>query len=68
MRSLNAYGGIFISPKADVPLPVAGWLLIQVVLFGAAAVGLAATDHPTLAWLLPLAVAINGGLMYMWGQ
>jgi hypothetical protein len=63
-----ALWGVFVSPRAAVPLPTAPWLLAQAVVFGAAVAGLLASGHPSLAWAFGLAVAANGLLMYAWGQ
>jgi hypothetical protein len=60
--------GVFVAPKAPVRVPTAVWLLLQLAIFGAAVAGLFAAGHPRLAWALGVAVAINGLLMYAWGQ
>ena len=60
--------GLFVSPKAAVPLSTPLWLLVQAGVFGAAIAGLIAAGRPSLAWTLGLAVVINGVLMYVWGQ
>jgi len=60
--------GIFVSPKAAVPLSTPLWLLVQAGVFGAAMAALLASDHPSLAWALGLTAVINGVLMYVWGQ
>ncbi len=60
--------GVFVSPKAAVPLSAPLWLLVQAGVFGAAMLGLLATGRPSLAWALGLTVVINGVLMYVWGQ
>jgi hypothetical protein len=60
--------GIFISPRAAVPVPVWVWLAIQGILFGCAVAGLVATGHPILATVLALLVVINGILLYIWKQ
>jgi hypothetical protein len=60
--------GVFVSPKAAVPLSTPLWLLVQAGVFGAAMAGLLATGRPSLAWALGLTVIINGVLLYVWGQ
>ena len=60
--------GVFVSPKAAVPLSTPLWLLVQVGVFGAAMAALLASGRPSLAWALGLTVIINGVLMYVWGQ
>ncbi len=60
--------GVFVSPKAAVPLSTPLWLLVQAGVFGAAIAALLASGHPLLAWALGLAVVLNGALMYVWKQ
>jgi hypothetical protein len=43
-------------------------VLLQVHIFGLAAASLAATGHPTVAWVFGALVVINALLMYVWGQ
>lgn len=54
--------GIFAAPHATVPNPVAGFAT-KVLVFGLAALGLAAVDHPRLALVFAGAVVINALLM-----
>jgi hypothetical protein len=60
--------GAFVSPKAAVPLSIPLWILVQVGVFGAAMVALAASGRPELAWGLGLAAIANGLLMYVLGS
>ena len=60
--------GVFVAPRAPVELPGVVVLLLQVVVFGSAAAGLAATGHRTLALVFAVVVAINAIAMYAWGQ
>ena len=55
--------GMFISPKASVPLRPVPWVALQAVLFGLAAVALATFASPALAVAFLLVVAANGALM-----
>jgi hypothetical protein len=55
--------GVFVSPKASVPLPPVAWAALQAVLFGAAAVALATFASPALAASFLVVVAANGALM-----
>jgi hypothetical protein len=50
-----AIWGAFVAPKARWPVAVPARLAIELVLFGAAVVGLLAIDRPLLAALLGLA-------------
>ncbi|HJZ49798.1 MAG TPA: YrdB family protein [Roseiflexaceae bacterium] len=60
--------GMFIAPRAAVPVPVWLWLLLQAAVFGCAAAGLVVTGHSTLAGVFLLIVLLNGILLYIWGQ
>jgi hypothetical protein len=60
--------GVFVSPRATVHLPEIAVLILQVLVFGSAAAGLAATGHRTLALVFGAIVVINAVLMYVWGQ
>ena len=42
-------------------------MMLQAVVFGAAAAGLLATGHRTLALVFGAIVVINAVLMYAWG-
>ena len=55
--------GMFIAPKARYPVPTAVWVGLQVVLFGAAALGLAAVGSTGLAVLFVIAVVLHGAAM-----
>ncbi|MFF0559579.1 YrdB family protein [Streptomyces sp. NPDC004266] len=46
--------GLFAAPRARIPLPLPGVLLVKALVFGAAAVALQALDRP--AWALSFAV------------
>ena len=60
--------GVFVSPRAAVPLSTPLWLLVQAGVFGAAMAALLVSGRTSLAWALGLTVVINGVLMYVWGQ
>ena len=55
--------GTFIAPKATVEVPAAVWIGLQVILFGAAAVALAAVAPQQLAALFLLVVVLDGAAM-----
>jgi len=55
--------GVFISPKAAIPLGPVRWVALQAVLFGLAAVALATFASPVLAVTFLAIVAANGALM-----
>ena len=60
--------GLFVAPKAAVPVPDSPRFVIELVVFGAAAVGLAATGHLRLAAAIAIAYVINRALLFAWGQ
>lgn len=60
--------GAFVAPKALVKVPAAPRLLLKLVVFGAAAVALAAAGRPTLAWIFAAVVAVNLALVYALGD
>ena len=55
--------GMFIAPKARYPVPLSVWIGLQVVLFGAAALGLAAVASTALAVVFVIAVVLHGAAM-----
>ena len=59
---------VFVSPQASVQLPAILVLLLQVLVFGAAAAGLVVTGHRALALVFGVIVVVNAILMYVWGQ
>jgi len=56
---------IFVSPRAPVELPSLIVLLLQVLVFGSAVAGLAATGYRTLALVFGVIVVVNAVLMYV---
>ncbi len=60
--------GVFLSPRARVPLPTAPWVLLQVLIFAAAVAALAAADRPRLALVLACLLLINSALLVLWRQ
>jgi hypothetical protein len=60
--------GTFISPRAAIPVSLPARLLLELIVFGAAVVALAAAGQRTLAWVLALVVVINEVLLYAWEQ
>jgi len=59
--------GVFVSPKATVPVPGAVHVALQVLVFGAAAVALLALRETTAAEVFAAAVVVNTGLFYALG-
>jgi hypothetical protein len=57
--------GLFVAPATPVAVPELVPLVLQVVVFGLAAAGLAATGHRTLTVLFALVVVANAILMYV---
>lgn len=60
--------GIFVAPKAIVPVSAPVHLLFQLVLFGLAIATLAQHDHTTMAWIFALVLAVNLALAFVWQQ
>ena len=55
--------GLFVSPKARLPLPMRAWIGVQIVLFGAAVIGLLVAGNVALGALFAVAVAVNLALV-----
>jgi hypothetical protein len=55
--------GMFIAPKARHPVPLAVWIGLQVILFGAAALGLAFVASTELAVVFVIVVVLHGAAM-----
>jgi Protein of unknown function (DUF2568) len=60
--------GAAIAPKARRRAPDPGRAALELVVFAAASAGLVATGHAVLGLLLAVAVVVNVGLMFVWGQ
>lgn len=60
--------GTFISPKAPLLAPEPWRFLLELVIFSAAAAGLAAADRSTLAWFLMGVFIVNRLLLTFWRQ
>jgi hypothetical protein len=63
-----AVWALFVSPKATVELRPPLRLAIEFLVFGAAALGLAAAGRPTLAVAFAIVAAISGTLNYLWPE
>jgi hypothetical protein len=60
--------GICIAPKAPIQLPNLVHLILEIIIFGCAAVALYATGHPILSGFFSLVAVINNILLYVWKQ
>lgn len=60
--------GLFVAPRAVVTVPGSVHLALQALLFGAAALALARSGHPTLAVMFAAVVIANQTLSYVWHQ
>lgn len=60
--------GMFGAPRSTMALHGSMHLLLEVLLFGSAAVALWASGRPSLAVAFGVTVAINRVLMSVWGQ
>ena len=61
-----AVWGAFVAPKARRPVPTVARLLIEVTLFGAAAVGLVLADQTALGVALAVAAGVTSALNAYW--
>ncbi len=59
--------GAFVAPKASRRLPDPPRLVLELWIFAAASVGLAAAGEPVLGASLAIAVVVNIGLMFALG-
>jgi len=59
------FWGLFVAPKAQVPLPLPAWVLLQLVIFAVAVAGLAAAGHPRLALALAILLAVNSAALFL---
>ena len=60
--------GLFVAPRARVPLPLAGRLAVELAVFGSATIALLATGRFSLAVGLAALAAVNRALIQLWGQ
>ena len=60
--------GLFVSPKARYPLSTMPWIAVQVVLFGAAVIGLIAGGSVVLGIVFVFAAGTNLALVLIWHQ
>lgn len=60
--------GAFFAPKARRRAPDPGRAVLEILLFTASAAGVAIAGHEVLGLILAVAVLINIGLMFVWGQ
>lgn len=60
--------GMFVAPKASIPVAAATRLVLELVIFGAAALALWAAGRPGLAGAFTLIAVISRVLMTVWRQ
>ncbi|WP_035097994.1 YrdB family protein [Anoxybacteroides tepidamans] len=60
--------GIFGSPSARIPLRGFARILLELFIFGLAAIALYASGKPILAMIFAFLVLINRIIMYIWDQ
>ena len=58
--------GLFVSPKAKIELPRPAQFAIELAVFAAAALALAAADQPVLGIVLAVVALVSGTLNYVW--
>jgi hypothetical protein len=63
-----AVWGMFLSPRARVPLSTAPWVLLQMVIFGAAVARLAVANRSRLALILACLLIVNSALLVLWRE
>ncbi|MEX0173079.1 YrdB family protein [Streptomyces sp. LMG1-1-1.1] len=54
--------GLFAAPKARIPLPLPGVLVVKALVFGAAALALHALDRPSSALVFAVVALLNTAL------
>jgi hypothetical protein len=59
---------VFVAPKARQRLSDPERLFVEIILFAAAALGLLAAGQPILGLVFSVLVAVNLGLMFVFGQ
>lgn len=60
--------GVFMAPRASMPLPPLPHLVLEVVIFGLAIAALYAAGQIQLAAIFGIVYVINLALRYVWGQ
>ena len=60
--------GLFVAPNASTDVPGAVHLTLQIAIFGAAALSLAAVGWRRWAMVFAVVALFNGILMYVWDQ
>ena len=58
--------GLFVSPKAKVELPHPARFAVELLVWAAAALALAAADQPALAIAFAVVAVVSGALNYVW--
>jgi hypothetical protein len=58
----------FVAPNSRMQLPEPWLLIVELIIFGLAAVALYVTGHPVLTGAFGLIYVINKILMVVWGQ
>ena len=60
--------GLFVAPRRRFDVPKVVWILLQVLFFGAAIVGLMVTDQVWVAVVFVVLLVVNVSLMIAWQQ
>jgi hypothetical protein len=58
---------LFVSPKATIELPRPARFAVELVVWAAATLALAAADQPVLAIAFAVVALVSGTLNYIWG-
>lgn len=60
--------GMFVAPRATIPVTAPVHLALELAVFGAAVAGLAVAGRLPLAWVLGIVFVANRILIGVWGQ
>ncbi|MFO1443189.1 YrdB family protein [Bacillus sp. Bva_UNVM-123] len=66
--TISVIWGLFISPKASIPLPDSIHLLVEMFILLLPVVLLLSQGRTNLAWIYGLIVLLNRSLLFIWKQ
>lgn len=62
------FWGVFLSPRASVPVAASLRLMLKLLVFGLAVIALLFVGRATLAWIFAVTVGLNAALASIWRQ